>query len=338
MYSTRYSMRFPASGGGIYVNGASIYYNGVLNLTNALITENTAALQGGGYAACPISVTNINVNDGAAIYSNTASSANEIYILASNDYGLHSGSPTYSISSTMLGGTSYVWKYPDGTEVPLDELEGTLDPDAEESLSLSTDVTSDAEAEALAKVFITGNTSATRGGGIGSNGTVNIGTSSDTVDIDVDKVWEGDEGSDRPETIEIELWRSVEGRDEEAAYIGYQTMTPDSSGDWQTITFSGLPATDSNGDAYVYTVRERSVDGYSSAVTGSQEEGFTITNTKTAAAGTDDGTTTTASTTEQKGQKATPSTGDATTVQYALALLAAGAAAILVSRLIRKRA
>lgn len=266
-------------GGGIYVNGTSNGYSGVLNLTNALITDNTAALEGGGYAACPISVTNIYVKDGAAIYGNTASSAEEIYILASNDYGLHSGDPTYFISPTMLGGTSYVWKYSDGTEVPLNELVGTLSADANEELSIYTDVTSDANAEALATVFIYGNTSATRGGGIGSNGTVNIGTATDLTELNVDKVWVNDESTDRPDSIEVELYQSVEGSDEDPVYIGYETMTADSSGEW-SLTFENLPASDSNGTAYVYTVAERSVDGYASTVSGSQEDGFTITNTK----------------------------------------------------------
>ncbi len=268
-------------GGGIYVNGSGTYYNGVLNLTNALITDNTATLQGGGYAACPISVTNIYANDGAALYGNTAASAYDIYILASNDYGDHSGDPTYDISATMLGGSPYHWNYDDGTEVPYSELTGTLDADAEESLSLYTDGTSDAAAEALATVLITGNTSATRGGGIGSNGTVNIGTASETVDVTVSKLWEGDESTDRPASIIIDLYRSTEGSEADPVRISYETMTMDSDGSWPALTFADLPAADPDGKAYVYTVAEEALDGYAAAVTGSQEEGYTITNTKT---------------------------------------------------------
>ncbi|MGI6211960.1 MAG: Cna B-type domain-containing protein [Anaerovoracaceae bacterium] len=269
-------------GGGIYVNGSSTYYNGVVNLTNVLITDNTATLQGGGYAACPISVTRIYVNDGAAIYANTASSADEIYILASNDYGTHSGDPTYDISSTMLGGTPYVWKYSsDDTEVPYNDLVGTLDADNNEELALYTDVTSDATAVSLAAVTITGNTSATRGGGIGSNGTVNIGTASDTIDITVNKVWENDTSSDRPDSIRVNIYRTTEGSDEDPEYVGYETMSPDSSGDWPSITISNLPEADSDGNTYTYTVEEASVDGYASTVTGNQDDGFTITNTAT---------------------------------------------------------
>lgn len=167
-------------GGGIYVNGYSSdypgFHNGVLNLTNALITENTAGLEGGGYAACPVSSTEMYLNNGAAIFGNTGDRANDIYILASLDYGVHSGNPFYTVASTMLGGTPYHWKDEQGNEVSLNHLKGQLNFFSNDyELMLSTDVKQDAAAKELAAVVISGNTSATRGGGIGSNGTVNIG-------------------------------------------------------------------------------------------------------------------------------------------------------------------
>lgn len=57
-------------GGGIYVNGYSSaysdYHNGELYLTNVEVSGNNAAIEGGGYAACPVSVTEINLTNGAA--------------------------------------------------------------------------------------------------------------------------------------------------------------------------------------------------------------------------------------------------------------------------------
>ena len=53
-------------GGGIYVNGLSQSLQAVLNLKNALITDNEAAIAGGGYASCPVSTTNIFEKDGIA--------------------------------------------------------------------------------------------------------------------------------------------------------------------------------------------------------------------------------------------------------------------------------
>lgn len=76
-------------GGGIYVNGfaeSTGFNNGVLKIKNALITENTAQLEGGGYASCPSSDTHIYVKSGVALYNNNTASANEVYILASTAF------------------------------------------------------------------------------------------------------------------------------------------------------------------------------------------------------------------------------------------------------------
>ena len=268
-------------GGGIYVNGYSSwisgYHNGVLNLTNAVIKENTASMQGGGYASCPNSETHIYVKNGVALYANEAKSADEIYILASSAYGPHSGDPIYSIAPSMLGGTPYNWKYEDGSEVPLNKLDGQLLAINNESLSLHTDVGSDSNAESLAKVVITGNTSATRGAGIGSNGTVNMGEQ-DTIEIQVTKKWNDTGTGTLPEQITVRLYRNGSNTDKEPVYIGKETIKPDSEGNWK-LTFTNLPKEDNAGNLYEYSVKEDPVDGFTAAVTGNQSDGFTITNT-----------------------------------------------------------
>lgn len=271
-------------GGGIYVNGGPAesqgyyFHNGELNLTNALITDNAAALEGGGYAACPVSETHIYVKDGVALYGNTGSSAQELYILASMWYGVHSGSPHYKISDSMLGGTPYNWKYDGGAEVPLNELEGMLSGPAGEQLSLHTDVTSDAVAQELANVIISGNSSATRGGGIGTNGTVTMGTS-DEIEITVHKSWEDGGNPDRPQSVTVELYRTTEGAAGEPVYVGYETISPDKNGAWE-LTFKNLPKTDANGAEYVYSVKEHAADGYTALVSGNQVDGFEIKNVR----------------------------------------------------------
>lgn len=272
-------------GGGIYVNGGptewegTYYHKGELNLTNALITDNTANQEGGGYAACPVSETHIYVKDGAALYGNEGSDAKDLYILASTSYGTHSGDPVYTVSNSMLGGTPYNWKYDDGTEVPLNKLEGTLSAVNQEHLSLHTDVTSDETAEGLAKVTISGNTSATRGGGIGSNGTVNIGKS-DNIEISVQKSWDDGENADgnRPTSVTVELYRTVEGSADDPVYIGYETIRPDGNGAWE-LTFKNLPRTDIDDKVYIYSLKERAIDGYVPTITGDQTDGFAIKNT-----------------------------------------------------------
>ncbi len=262
-------------GGGIYVNGTSVegIHNGVLNLTNALIRDNTVAKEGGGYASCPTSETHIYVKNGAAFYSNSASSAKEIYILASTTEGTHSGNTEYTISPAMLGGTPYNWKYENGNEVKLNKLSGKLLAMNVQDLSLHTDVKSDAKAEKLAKVTISGNSSATRGGGIGSNGTVNIGKSDET-EVSVEKKWNG--SSSRPDSVDVELYCQTDGSSD-PVYFGYETISPDDDGSWK-LTFTNLPKNDENGKPYTYSVKERSVSGYTAAVTGNQADGFVITN------------------------------------------------------------
>lgn len=269
-------------GGGIYVNGGpsewegTYYHKAELNLTNALITNNAANQEGGGYAACPVTETHIYVKDGAALYGNDGSGARDLYILASTEYGNHSGDPVYTVANSMLGGTPYNWKYDDGTEVPLNKLEGTLHAMSSEHLSLHTDVTSDEAAQNLAKVTISGNSSTTRGGGIGSNGTVNIGKS-DVTEVAVHKTWEDGGNADRPRSVAVELYRTVEGAAGEPVYVGYETIRPDDNDAWE-LTFKNLPKTDANDNEYVYSVKERAIDGYAATVTGSQEGGFEIKN------------------------------------------------------------
>lgn len=271
---------FAFGGGGIYVNGFNntvpSFQNGELKLTNALIINNTAEMEGGGYASCPNSQTKIYLKNGVALYANIAESAKEIYILASNAYGAHSGDPTYEISPLMLGGTSYQWKDDDGNEIPLNRLSGQLFAINDEYLGLHTDIVQDTNAQALARVIIAGNYSLTRGGGIGSNGTVYMGES-DLTSVSVQKEWKDTLASGLPGYIEVELYRTIVGNTEQAQYVGYETIIPDSSGNW-TITFQNLPKNDANGNSFIYTVKERPIDDYVSTVTGDQDIGYVITN------------------------------------------------------------
>ena len=269
---------FAFGGGGIYVNGFNntvpSFQNGELKLTNALIINNTAEMEGGGYASCPNSQTKIYLKNGVALYANIAESAKEIYILASNAYGAHSGDPTYEISPLMLGGTAYQWKDDDGNEIPLNRLSGQLFAINDEYLGLHTDIVQDTNAQTLARVIISGNYSLTRGGGIGSNGTVEMGES-DLTSISVRKEWKDIHSSGLPESIDIELYRAIAG--ELPQYVGYETIVPDSSGNW-VITFENLPKNDANGNTFIYTVKERPIEGYIAIVTGDQDNGYIITN------------------------------------------------------------
>ena len=266
-------------GGGIYVNGKNenSYYSssGVLNLTNALITNNTATEEGGGYASCPTSNTGINVKNGVAIFGNHSKKAQDIYIEAGYRYGyVSSGSPKYAISSFMLGGTPYNWKNDENEELPINKLEGELSSATGEILGLHSDVTEDAEAEGLAKVIISGNTSATRGGGIGSNGTVNTGEKK-VISIKVNKTWKYDNPETRPTSIIVELYRVNKEDPANPIYIGQETITE--ADDW-SISFKNLPKIDENDELYQYTIKEKGAEGYSVKMSGNQTSGFKLVN------------------------------------------------------------
>lgn len=265
-------------GGGIYVNGKAEILRGkqgVLNLTNALITDNTAETEGGGYASCPTSNTGINVKNGVAIFGNHSEKAQDIYIEAGYRYGyVSSGSPKYAISSFMLGGTPYNWKNDENEELPINKLEGELSSATGEILGLHSDVTEDAEAEGLAKVIISGNTSATRGGGIGSNGTVNTGEKK-VISIKVNKTWKYDNPETRPTSIIVELYRVNKEDPANPIYIGQETMTE--ADDW-SISFKNLPKIDENDELYQYTIKEKGAEGYSVKMSGNQTSGFKLVN------------------------------------------------------------
>ena len=194
-------------GGGIYVNGFGPgynFYNGELYLTNAIITENKAEKAGGGYAACPVSLTKIYVRDGAAIYGNQASKAQDLFIYATMDkeeFKAHVGDPEYDISPRMLGGKDYQWMDADGL-VPYEKLKGTLSGDKNESLQWKAGQTDNQDIYPLGKVIISGNTSTTSGGGIGSNGSVFIGTEDGKKEIQVEKSWD-EKVSPEPVTVEL---------------------------------------------------------------------------------------------------------------------------------------
>lgn len=238
-------------GAGIYVNGANKAQgangeNGELYLKNAIITGNTSYGEGAGLAVCPISKTKIYVRDGAAIYENymindpntqtSIKSQRDFYLLSDTKYnnGLHAGEPQLEISDKMLGGFPYQWKELDGTDADLTNYNGKIADETRIKLYAGNSMPDDAE-KALGKVIISGNHSATRGGGIGSNGTVIIGTDEKKIDILVEKQWE--DGID-PEEVKVEVGIKL---DDKNSYV-LKTLTLNKENGYQEWV-KGLPAT-----------------------------------------------------------------------------------------------
>lgn len=226
----------PNHGGGIYVNSNFVVLNGgrieknlahqhgggiyvsvqpfELHLYNTLITENTASVLGGGLWFCPSGDATLAVNEGAAVFGNTAQGANS----AGDDFAsVGKGEGSVTLADRMLGGGAVEW-YRDGAVIR-ENTPGTITEwmetgkaddsvprfnssnpgqricniDSNEGFALKS-VTSEAArklAASQAKLVISGN-NAQRGGGIGSNGTVVIGYPDNEYTLKVTKKWSED--------------------------------------------------------------------------------------------------------------------------------------------------
>ena len=191
-------------GGGIFIQE-----DGYLNIRDVVITNNTADGLGGGVAGCPTGdVTSDPVNDGgAAMFGNTANVEWDEHFRSQFNYKDfdravydkalknienkadiakdYFGSGKSSISEDMLGGGKEAWKVPTWYQVHIQEENTAILVDGH-TWSFNADVTfatltSDAsgadrqKAINAARVFISGNYSYTHGGGIMSNGTLDMG-------------------------------------------------------------------------------------------------------------------------------------------------------------------
>lgn len=185
-------------GGGIFVQD-----KGNLNITNALITDNTAGGYGGGVAACPTGETLITHTDGAAIYENidygkkmsgggndkTADKevAQKNDTFTSNghkDYFcVRSGgnNPISLVTGRMLGDGAANWTgSSDGKHITISKTGYAT---ANYLFGLAADPNSEAIAAAknAARVIITGNQSSIHGGGIMTNGGLILGRKEEIV-------------------------------------------------------------------------------------------------------------------------------------------------------------
>lgn len=242
-------------GGGIYVNGAAPYYggNGELHLRNAIIRNNTSELEGAGYAACPVSKTTIYVNDGVALYENESK---DLYIYCNTKtYGAHSGNPKYMLSRRMLGGPLNNWANKDNSiAIPEDSYDKEMTIGEHKAyLYLYNKNKASEFTRQIATVEISGNTSKTRGAGIGSNGTVIFGTDNETTELKVKKEWNDDNIKDekRPSSIKVKLMANIEG---DSNKYEVETIELNAKNNW-SYEFKNLPSK-SNGKNIEYSVKE----------------------------------------------------------------------------------
>lgn len=185
-------------GGGIFVQE-----KGNLNITNALITDNTAGGYGGGVAACPTGETLITHTDGAAIYRNsdeglhmsdggngknadsTVAQANGTFTSNGHkDYFCvrkSGNNPISLVTGQMLGGGAANWTgSSDGTYITISKT-GYATANYLFGLAAAPDSEAVAAAKDAASVIITGNHSNIHGGGIMTNGGLILGRKEEIV-------------------------------------------------------------------------------------------------------------------------------------------------------------
>lgn len=280
-------------GGGIYSEGNDETYS-TLHIINAVITGNSATEQGGGLWLCPTGDAKLYVENGGAIYKNTAGGAGDDVVSLSAINGMNF---TLTLANRVLGGGKILW-YQDGaifnsrpgaflantnSSVPRYGAEGAntipfIITDNSGALSLKSVVDPSAFelAQSKAALFITGN-SAYCGGGIGANGGVVIGKITDELkEIPVKKLWEhGANPEDkRPASITVKL---MNGNVVVDTLVLDGTNTDD-DGSWIGI-FEGLPVKDSvGGEEIIYTIIELPVEDYVAEIIQDADTGTVITN------------------------------------------------------------
>lgn len=217
-------------GGGIYAQKGI-----TLNLENTLVTGNTASALGGGIWACRTGDIKIYVTDGGAVYGNDAQvDGSKTPSQAGDDIAFVASlgtTSTMTLYQRMLGG-GFNHYYKDGgiTWLPSGDDHtaglGLGAPDGQTSrygdsyMELCTDtenltgftalknvVSAEAKASAssAAKLIVTGNY-ASRGGGIGTNGNLVIGTpDEETYSVTVKKAWSNDTPEEKKTAVSVYL-------------------------------------------------------------------------------------------------------------------------------------
>lgn len=261
-------------GGGVYSEGNTNLGYSTLYMENVSITGNRATKQGGGMWSCPTGDAKVYVSNGGLIEGNTADEAGDDMVFL----GFPNDPYTLTLANYTPDGRRVKWMQdgglflPNGTyaatnaSVPRYHQNGAnTAPMTFENATpnIALKAVLDYPSTMVPKLVITGNT-AVYGGGVGSNGGVNIGENK-SISVSVQKKWShGDNPvAIQPQDVTIYLKNGD-------AIVDRLLLNADNQ--WSG-TFSGLP-TDGR-----YTVDEEAVPNYAKKITGDVQHGFTVQNT-----------------------------------------------------------
>lgn len=261
-------------GGGVYSEGNTNLGYSTLYMENVSITGNRATKQGGGMWSCPTGDAKVYVSNGGLIEGNTADEAGDDMVFL----GFPNDPYTLTLANYTPDGRRVKWMQdgglfpPNGTyaatnaSIPRYHQNGAnTAPMTFENATpnIALKAVLDYSSTMVSKLVITGNT-AVYGGGVGSNGGVNIGENK-SISVSVQKKWShGDNPvAIRPQDVTIYLKNGD-------AIVDRLLLNADNQ--WSG-TFSGLP-TDGR-----YTVDEETVPNYAKEISGDAQHGFTVKNT-----------------------------------------------------------
>ncbi|MDE1535846.1 MULTISPECIES: Cna B-type domain-containing protein [Actinotignum] len=264
-------------GGGVYVATA----NYTLHLADTLVTENAASGIGGGIWTCPTGNVEVHVDNGAAVFGNTAKRYGAD--LAHDNLGSVSSAPVW-LSDSIIGG-GLVDYYQDNEGARFDPASLTLPADqrpypqlvkgrriSNEGFAAVVSDPAKNAARGAARLVITGN-AAPRGAGIGTNGSVIFGTWG-RAQATVTKQWfyetttppAGNAPSPvpaRPSDIASSIVPMRLVSDTSAELPNPQVVHEFSvtAGEEWTKSFTDLPIRNDAGEFYVYAVQELDTAG-----------------------------------------------------------------------------
>ncbi len=218
-------------GGGIYVNGwnpnkaGTPYNNGVLNVENLILRNNTAGRFGGGFGGCLTST--IEAYDDTSLIYHNAADRGAADVFNDTQYDVENSGyiiGDHYIADTMRDGSKYIWTDDNGKvyeDSSIYQHTGNEIKLTNANAEKAAEATSKLMASGTNYVLIEGNSSGTSGGGIGSNGIVYLSKSDpERKTLTIGKKVEGSPDVSKKEQDDTGAEAGTEEKDDTGVEVG----------------------------------------------------------------------------------------------------------------------